>query len=200
MQAAQVLIAERHPLFRECLRGLVQDAVGECLVVEAADCRTALDAVRHLDLRLILLDLTIDDMEGLVGLVELTLAAPRVPVLVVSAHESGDVIRHALVCGAAGYVPKSLTRQMVTDAIRRVMAGGVFHPHHNGLGGDGRLDALTLRERAVFSLLVAGRSNKQMAFDLSVSDATIRAHMSAVLRKLGVRSRTQAVIAARRLL
>lgn len=197
----QILIAERHPLFRACLRDIVEETVGACDSVETGDYQAALDMIGRLDhLKLVLLDLTLDGIDGLVGLVQLSLAAPSVPVLVVCAHEGSDIIRRSLVCGAAGYVPKSLPRQHVVDAVRCVLSGAVYNPAESNRLSDNRLDALTLRERAVFSLLAAGRSNKRMAFDLSVSEATIRAHMSAVLRKLGVRSRTQAVIAARRAL
>lgn len=188
----QIVVAERHPLYREILRDLVGHAAPSADCMEVASMADLLErAAAVADLGLILLDLALDGMDGLTGLLRLSALHPGAPVIVVAAAEDGEASRRALVCGAAAFLPKSMSAEEMLPAIRAVLAGRC--PADDD---EPRLDVLTPRERVVLEALVRGRSNKQIAFELRVSDTTVRAHVSAVLRKLGVRSRTQAVIKA----
>ena len=151
-----------------------------------------------------LIDQSLADSDGLSGLVRLSIAAPDVPVILFSILDSPAVAFHAQVCGASGFISKSLTRDEMIRAIAVVLDGGVYPPLVDVKGrcrsGSGeRIDALTVRERMVLEALIRGCSNKQIAFELQVSDTTVKVHVSSVLRKLRVHSRTQAVIKTKRL-
>jgi DNA-binding NarL/FixJ family response regulator len=130
---------------------------------------------------------------------------PSVPVVVVSANDDPAVIRRCMAFGASGFIPKTLGIEQMRDAIARVLGGGVWTPPDVDLaaGGDAesaalmaRLATLTPQQVRVLMMLSEGLLNKQIAYELSVSEATVKAHVSAILQKLGVESRTQAVIAA----
>jgi DNA-binding NarL/FixJ family response regulator len=140
-------------------------------------------------------------VRGFSGLMYLRAQFPGVPVVVVSANEEPAAVRHCLDFGAAGYIPKTLDLDSMRSAIRTVLEGGVWVPHNAALGGGAdpivaRLATLTPQQVRVLMMLSEGLLNKQIAYELSVSEATVKAHVSAILTKLGVESRTQAVIAA----
>jgi DNA-binding NarL/FixJ family response regulator len=133
---------------------------------------------------------------------------PSLPVVVISATEDRAVARKCIAFGAAGYVPKSATGATVNEAIDRVLAGEVFlsaefeaetEPDHDAEALAGKLSTLTPQQVKVLMMLSQGLLNKQIAYELSVSEATVKAHVSAILTKLGVESRTQAVILAARI-
>jgi DNA-binding NarL/FixJ family response regulator len=147
-------------------------------------------------------------VQGLSGLLFLRAQHPEIPVVIVSASDDPGTIRRALEFGASGYVPKSLPVEEIRTAIRRVLAGEVWSPP--GILLDGavdmeatelakRLATLTPQQVRVLMMLGEGLLNKQIAYKLGVSEATIKAHVSAILQKLGVDSRTQAVIAIGRI-
>ena len=157
------------------------------------------------DVDLILLDLTMPGVRGFSGLMYLRAQYPSVPVVVVSANDDPAVIRRCMDFGASGFIPKTLGIEEMRDAIMRVLKGGVWTPPDVDLeaGSDAeaaelmaRLATLTPQQVRVLMMLSEGLLNKQIAYELSVSEATVKAHVSAILQKLGVESRTQAVIAA----
>jgi len=212
-----VIVADDHPLVRAALARTVSAVLPEGDVLEADSFERT---VARLEASaggadLLLLDLQMPGMHGLDGLVLLRERFPAVPVMVVSANEDHRVIRRSVALGIAGYVPKSSAPEAIVEALRAVLDGGLWLPPdevgRNGAdpGGEGRggppsyadlLAQLTPQQAKVFDLLSAGRLNKQIAFELQVTEATVKAHVSAILRKLGVHSRTQAVLLAARLI
>jgi DNA-binding NarL/FixJ family response regulator len=209
---ATVLIADDHPLFREALRRVAEEVLPGSACREVAACEDAIAAARGDDgIEVILLDLHMPGMDGLNGLMALRNAAPSVPIIVVSAAEDPATIREAITCGASGFMPKSLSKHDMVAALRLVLEGGVFTPPlANGAGrrqlgsAEAKLAAgisqLTHQQRIVLQMLVNGQPNKQIAYELGVVESTVKAHVSAILRKLGVHSRTQAVIKAGKIL
>jgi DNA-binding NarL/FixJ family response regulator len=160
---------------------------------------------REGDMDLVLLDLAMPGVRGFSGLLFLRAQFPGVPVVIVSANEEPEVIRRCMEFGASGFLPKTLDVDIMRSAIRRVLDGGVWTPPDVDLSGAtdaatrdlvGRLSTLTPQQVRVLMMLSEGLLNKQIAFELKVSEATVKAHVSAILQKLGVESRTQAVIAA----
>jgi DNA-binding NarL/FixJ family response regulator len=158
------------------------------------------------DYDLILLDLAMPGMHRLAGLIFLRAQYPGIPVVVVSASEDAATIRQAILSGASGYIPKSLATEAIAQAIQAVLDGAVWTPPDLELGVDkgadpatARIRKLTPQQMRVLMMLSEGLLNKQIAHALDVSEATVKAHVSAILQKLGVDSRTQAVIAASQL-
>ncbi len=200
------VIADDHPLFRGALKAAVSAQFGAAKIYEAGgfdDLQKLLE--READMDLVLLDLAMPGVRGFSGLLYLRAQFPGVPVVVVSATEEPDVIRHCMEFGASGFLPKTLGVDIMREAIRRVLAGEVWTPPDIDLssGSDKatrdlvqRLSTLTPQQVRVLMMLSEGLLNKQIAYELSVSEATVKAHVSAILQKLGVESRTQAVIAA----
>ncbi len=200
----EILIADDHPLFRGALRQALASVAGEPEIVEAGDFDQVKAILAKSDsLDLVLLDLRMPGSSGLSGLISLHGIAPDIPIIVVTASDDGETIRRSLELGASGFLSKSSSLEQISNGIETVLAGGVCMPDEIELGteGDpeiseliGRLRALTPQQSRVLSMLAEGLLNKQIAYELSVSEATIKAHVSAVLQKLGVDSRTQAVI------
>jgi DNA-binding NarL/FixJ family response regulator len=204
-----LLIADDHPLFREALRGAVQRLLPGVQLHEA-DSVDALYALvdAHVDADLLLMDLNMPGAHGFNALVHLRALHPQLPVVIVSAREEASVMRRALDHGALGFIPKSADSETIGRAIAKVLEGERWAPveaheapsmsrdeHEIGL----RLRELTPQQFRVLQMLGVGRLNKQIAYDLGVSEATIKAHVTAILRKLGVTNRTQAVLMAGRL-
>lgn len=204
--STHLVIADDHPLFRGALRQAVAGGMTAAQVDEVGSFEelTAL-LERSSDVDLILLDLTMPGISGFSGLIYLRAQYPAVPVVVVSASDDIETIRRSMEFGASGFIPKRFGVETLHDAIAKVMAGDVWIPPDIDLsvGGDpeivrlrDRLVTLTPQQVRVLMMLSQGLLNKQIAYELSVSEATIKAHVSAILQKLGVESRTQAVIAA----
>ena len=202
----RLVIADDHPLFRGALREAVTGVFDRAEIAEAG----AFDELSKLlekggEVDLILLDLTMPGARGFSGLMYLRAQYPGVPVIVVSANDDPAVIRRCMDFGASGFIPKTLGIEAMRAAIMRVLKGGVWTPPDVDLaaGSDAetaallaRLATLTPQQVRVLMMLSEGLLNKQIAYELSVSEATVKAHVSAILQKLGVESRTQAVIAA----
>jgi DNA-binding NarL/FixJ family response regulator len=200
------VIADDHPLFRGALRQTLEAMFSGVAIAEAG----SLDAVtasleRDGDADLVLLDLNMPGVRGFSGLMYLRAQYPGVPVIVVSANEDASTVRHCMDFGAAGFIPKSLGVDAIRAAIESVLGGGVWTPPDMDIAAvpaDAtaklvkRLATLTPQQVRVLMMLSEGLLNKQIAYELSVSEATVKAHVSAILQKLGVESRTQAVIAA----
>lgn len=203
-----ILIADDHPLFRDALRQVVGEALPDVEIVEAHNLTAAKDYLAvHDDLDLILLDLNMPGVNGLSGLVDLREMTPTTPIVVVSASEESGTIERSMACGASGYIPKSLPKNEMVAAIGEVMSGRLFRPQlaesEQTAPADAQSDVLkrvatlTRKQRMVLSMIARGKSNKIIAYELDVTDTTVKAHVTAILRKLKVTSRTQAAIMAR---
>lgn len=197
---ATVLIADDHPLFRDALRMAVQMAVPEAAILEAGSAAALFEALKHHAPDLLMLDLRMPDSDGLMTLLRARAGHPSLPVLVVSAEEDAAVIARARACGAAGYLKKSAGLMDMTGAIRRALAGepGIWPATPASVDDAAqRLASLSPTQLRVLQGVLDGRLNKQIAYDLGISEVTVKAHMTAVFRKLGVLNRTQAVLLAR---
>lgn len=181
---------------------------GELGLSEAGSLDELTDLLDANTIDLILLDLNMPGVAGFGGLMRLRAQYPEMPVVVVSANESPSAIRRCLSLGASGYIPKSLPVETIRVALGEVLNGQIWSPPDVDLDLDDdpeianlarRLSALTPQQMRVLSMLGEGLLNKQIAYNLGVSEATIKAHVSAVLQKLGVESRTQAVIAVQKI-
>jgi DNA-binding NarL/FixJ family response regulator len=203
----RLVIADDHPLFRGALRVSISGLLEKADIAEAG---TFDDAVALLDgggndIDLVLLDLAMPGMRGFSGLMYMRAQYPSVPVIVVSANDDPATIRRCMGFGASGFIPKTLGVDVMRTAISRVLAGGIWTPPDVDLGAGSdaesaelmaRMATLTPQQVRVLMMLSEGLLNKQIAYQLGVSEATVKAHVSAILQKLGVESRTQAVIAA----
>ncbi|MGN6466134.1 MAG: response regulator [Rhizobiaceae bacterium] len=205
------LIIDDHPLFREALRSALHLVYPDAETVEARLVEHAL-AILHEGgaFDLALLDLSIPDVQGFEGLLTIRTRYPRLPVVVVSGHEDPRIVSETLSYGAAGFIPKSARKDDLAKAIREVMAGEVYVPETLAeQSADAsrqdraelvrRIATLTPQQMRVLGMLRQGLLNKQIAFELQVGETTVKAHVSEILRKLHVYSRTQAVIEVSRL-
>ena len=204
--STRILIADDHPLVRGALAQAVAGAVPGAEILEAGDLdgvTAALAAKAEIDL--VLLDLAMPGVRGFSGLMYLRAEHPDVPVIVVSANEDRGVMRRCIDFGASGFIPKTTDIEAMRSAIRKVLAGEIWTPPDVDLSAPAdketadlvrRMASLTPQQVRVLMMVSAGLLNKQIAYELSVSEATVKAHVSAILTKLGVESRTQAVITA----
>lgn len=202
-----VVIADDHPLVRDAMRHALTQSLTDVQVVDAAsldEARKAVDRLGTVDL--VILDLNMPGMDGFTGLAAMRAAYPLVPVAMVSATNDETVMRRAIEFGAAGFIPKSAALETIAEAIGHILEGQVWLPPGTGDGGPAttnrqdiarRLGELTPQQLKVLSMMSQGLLNKQIAYELGVGEATVKAHVTAILKKLGVHSRTQAVIAAR---
>jgi DNA-binding NarL/FixJ family response regulator len=201
------LIVDDHPLFREALHAAVGLSAPQAKVVEATSIEGALQLLATgLQIDLILLDLSMPGITGVSGLMQVRAAHPKLPVLVVSGNEDPKIVREALLLGIAGYVPKSTSKEELAGVIDGVFKGQVYVPPHlraaleadvEGLEEQALLDRvrnLTPQQRRVLLMLREGMQNKQIAYELNVAETTVKAHVSEILRKLKVFSRTKAVV------
>lgn len=209
MSGLKIIIADDHPLYRGALRTTLEDVSPDHNIAEASD----LDSlVQHLntdqEMDLVLLDLTMPGVQGFSGLLFIRAQYPQLPVIIVSGSDDGATIRQCLELGASGFLPKSGPVSDIMTCINAVMDGDIWTPggpgHTHNLSAAetaflARLSSLTPQQIRVLMMLSSGLMNKQIAYELSVSEATVKAHVSAILQKLNVDSRTQAVIAAARL-
>lgn len=203
------LVVDDHPLFCDALSITLRAAARIPRVETADSLAAALDRLGQGGIGLVVLDLNLPDVSGLDGLIRLRRVAGDVPVLVVSSLADGRVVAGAMQAGAAGFVPKHSQRDMFRRAIEAVAEGRTFLPEDIVLPSastpcaPGREDAirrlrqLTRQQARILELICEGRLNKQIAWELSIADATVKAHVTAIMRKLGVQTRTQAVLMAR---
>ena len=202
----RIMIADDHPLVRGALREAVSGLVDGIHIVEAGTFDEVSDMLgKGADIDLVLLDLTMPGVQGFSGLMYLRAQHPGTPVVIVSGNEDRGVIRRCIEFGASGFIPKSVDVDTMRGAIRTVLDGGAWTPSDVDLTTPAdretsdlvkRLATLTPQQVRVLMMLSEGLLNKQIAYELGVSEATVKAHVSAILQKLGVESRTQAVIAA----
>jgi DNA-binding NarL/FixJ family response regulator len=206
-----ILLVDDHVLFREGLKFLLQQLDTKLLLEEAGSCAQALERVAARRYDLILLDLNMPGMNRLDALAALREAVPDVPVVVLSGEGDPAVVRAAIERGAMGFIPKSATPEVLIQALRLVLAHGVYLPVEMlnvanmpnavptaafAAGSVGVLPGLTPRQMDVLRCVIQGKPNKIIARELDVSEATIKVHVSAVLRALDTRNRTEAVYAA----
>jgi DNA-binding NarL/FixJ family response regulator len=210
------LIVDDHPLFCDALAMTLRAVAGIGRTEMADSLGAALDRLARAGeacpggarIDLVALDLNLPDVSGLDGLIRLRAAAPGVPVVVVSSIADHRMIAATLRAGAVGFIPKHSQREVFRRALARIAAGGTFLPDGIEVEGGGgpntprdeairRLGELTRQQARILELICEGKLNKQIAFDLSIADATVKAHVTAIMRKLGVQTRTQAVLLAR---
>ncbi|HMN72664.1 MAG TPA: response regulator transcription factor [Rhodoblastus sp.] len=201
------LVVDDHPLFREALESAVRAAYPNAEVVEASSIEEAMAQIeRRPSFDLALIDLSMPSVKGFEGVLRVRARFPGLPVVVVSGLEDPRIVTEAMNCGVSGFVPKSSKKADLTDAIRRVMNGEVFVPASYSppqveVAGKPkkqdfaeRLATLTPQQLRVLGMIRQGLLNKQIAYELDVGETTVKAHVSEILRKLNVASRTQAVI------
>ena len=202
-----VLIADDHPLFREALRLVVAEALGaEAQTIECASLDEAREQVAHSpNIDLALMDLNMPGRDGLAGLASLRAHMPTLPIIVVSADERHATVDAALRAGVSGFIPKSFSRADMAAAVNAVLDGDIFFPatSDRNTGAPPAYDpgmtdmaTLTKQERCILEYLIRGKSNKFVAIELDIAESTVKAHVSSILRKLKVHSRTLAVIKA----
>jgi len=208
----KILIADDHPLFREAIHNVVQDGFPEAIIMETPDLDSTLELTRdHDDLDLILLDLNMPGMHGLNGLISLRNEAPTIPVVIISAEQDKQVVLQAISCGAVGFITKSSPRAQMIEAIEQILKGNVYLPsdiirtqtsntrskssEHQSIPPE-LLQALTRKQLLVLERMTRGESNKQIAYNLDIAETTVKAHVSAILRKLNVHNRVQAILSA----
>jgi len=199
------LIVDDHPLFCDALKMTLQSVTNLQDIRTAACLQTALKQAA-LDPSLILLDLNLPDVQGLDGLKRL-LKISKAPILVISSMADNRVISAALYAGAVGFIPKHSERGIFLTAIETIRSGDRFLPPGFVLlpkaqvdsGGDAasRMGSLTQQQARILRLICEGKLNKQIAYDLTIAETTVKAHVTAIMRKLGVHSRTQAVLIAK---
>lgn len=198
---ATVIVADDHPLIREALRHALAKLDPPPRVLEAASLPEALKLLDGEAVDLAILDLNMPGMNGFAGLAQLRSSEPALPVAIVSATTDQEVVRRALELGAAGFIPKTLPLGAIAEAIQAILAGEIWLPERQEPPANEemarRLGDLTPQQLRVLAMISQGLPNKQIAYALSVGEPTVKAHVTAILRKLGVTSRTQAVIAAR---
>ena len=210
----KILLADDHAMFREGLCHVLRALVDELSIVEAADYPETIRAAReHPDIDLVLLDLRMPGMDGLAGVEAVRRERPEVPLVVISAITDRNFVIGAIELGAAGYIPKTLSGKVLVGALNLVLSGGVYLPAEalsanqrsagaDRVWGDGEdpPPELTRRQTDVFGLLALGLSNKEIGRRLAVSEGTVKLHVAALLKKLGVNNRTQVAIKAARLI
>ena len=203
---SQVLIIDDHPLFREALSAAVSLAYPATRSREVSSLDEAIDVLEtDRDFDIALLDLNLPGVNGFEGLLKLRTQHPRLPVLVVSGLENEKIINDAVTYGAAGFLPKSLGREVLVTAIGTVLQGDIYLPSNVAVDASDEADkqkaeiierllTLTPQQLRVLFMLREGLLNKQIAYELEVGATTVKKHVSEILRKLKVYSRTQAVI------
>ncbi|MDD3764107.1 MAG: response regulator transcription factor [Nevskiales bacterium] len=210
MSANVVVVADDHPLFRSALVQALKNFLPAADVVEVSDF-PALQAsiAEYPDADLVLLDLHMPGAQGYSSLLFLRNEHPAVPVVVVSAHEEPGVMQRAYDFGASGFIPKSSGVPTLGDALRAVLEGEVWFPPQLAGAPEAaaeerelaqRIASLSPQQFRVFMMLASGQLNKQIAYEIQVTEATVKAHVTAILRKLGLVRRTQAALLAQRLL
>lgn len=211
MTPGTLIIADDHPLFRAALREAVAQLLEGVQIVEASDAAELHSVVQaNPTADLVLMDLHMPGAHGFSTLIEMRAQHPAIPVAVVSAADEPSIIRRSIDFGASAFIPKSASMDTIGEALKTVLDGGVWLPtglqaaspndNDNERQLAERLSTLTPQQFRVLTLLADGRLNKQIASELDVSEATVKAHVTAILRKLGLYRRTQVAVLAQRLL
>jgi DNA-binding NarL/FixJ family response regulator len=204
-----IIIADDHPLFRQALRATITPIFQDAQICELESLHETNSKLAQQTVELLMLDLRMPDSDGLAGLMMIKGMYPALPVIIVSASEEAETVRAAIQAGAAGYIYKSYSLRQIHDAVAQVNLGGVHVPEgveegvteheHEELDAIAKIAILTPSQLRVFVALSRGYMNKQIAADMEISEATVKAHVTSVYKKLGVRSRTQAVMVSKAL-
>lgn len=202
-----IILVDDHPLFRDALRSMFRIGIPSARIEEAG----SIEAAKHVladrpGIDLIVLDLTMDDVKGFEGLMALRIRFPRIPILVCSALDEPRIIREAIRLGAAGFVPKSAGKAVYMEALDRIMTGAIFMPDSvagcseasisEPIPAAALIATLTPAQMNVLTMIKRGKLNKQIAHDLGIGDSMVKAHVSEIMRKLGVQNRTQVALCA----
>jgi DNA-binding NarL/FixJ family response regulator len=208
----KILIADDHPLFREAIKSIITEKFTGYTLLETSTLNEAIELVDEVpDIDLILLDLNMPGMDGLTGIVKMRNQAPEIPLGIISAEEEKSVVLQTIGYGAVGFIPKSSTRDIIEQAIGQILDGQVYMPadiiRNNSAQATERstpqsdvdlknLSYLTRKQLQVYEQMAKGKSNKQIAYDMNIAETTVKAHVSAILHKLKVKNRIQAVLCA----
>lgn len=204
--ADKIIIADDHPMFRDALRQALSSSHAECLIIEAESSESLRQTLReHHDADLLVLDLNMPGVEGFSALAYVQKKYPELPIIMISANDKPETIMHAKHFGALGFVSKSATIEDIRHGLNTVLQGNtyfpyqfneqLFHPLDETVAETTRQVAeLTPQQLKVLSMIKQGLLNKQIAYDLDISEATVKAHVTAIMRKLAVNNRTQAVM------
>jgi len=198
------LIADDHPLFREALLGIIHQHYAGATISESYDLESTLSILDKASTDLLLLDLNMPGSQDLFGLITIREKHPSIPVIIISASESQSVINRAIQYGASGFIPKSSSMKILHSAIDKVINGETWFPEEllnqpeqisdNEKSLAAKISTLTPQQYRVLCYLREGQLNKQIAYSMSITEATVKAHITAIFKKLGVNNRTQAVI------
>jgi len=208
--AVRLLVVEDHPLFRDALVGVIAGAFPDAEIFQATSIEGALDILAaKASIDMILLDLSLPGTIGLLGAFRVRAAAPKSALVIVSAHESQRIVRCAMSLGVSGYIPKSTPKAELVQSISSILDGEVyipkrFHGTARRVGADIQdlfrdLSRLTSQQLRVLDMICRGLQNKHIAYELDISVTTVKVHVTEILRKLGVRSRTNAIVKVSRL-
>lgn len=203
----RLLLIDDHVMFRQGLKLLLSDLDESLQFMESGSCEKAVDLLAGDTCDLILLDLNMPGIKGLGALRMILGAAPEVPVAVLSGETGSDLIRAAIDEGASGFVPKSSSSELLVAALQLILAGGVYLPEdvlgesiaERSTASDKQLDLLSHRQTDVLLRAIKGQPNKVIAIDMGIAEGTVKTHLSAAFKILGVHNRTEAVFAAARL-
>lgn len=203
-----ILVADDHPLFRAALRGALRQLLPGAAVHEAGTFAALKTAVREQDFELVLLDLDMPGAQGFSSLLWLRGEFPALPIVIVSGQAAPVVMRRALDFGASGFIPKSTEPALMGEAIQKVLAGEVWAPPEASQAAVSseeqdrarRIASLTPQQFRVLMMVAEGLLNKQIAHRIGVTEATVKVHVAAIMRKLGLFRRTQIAVLAQRLL
>ena len=203
----KILVADDHPLFREAIINTIRSAFPGSTTYETEDIESTLELVKSNDeIDLILLDLNMPGMTGLNGLLDVRNECPTTPVVIVSAETEKQKILQTLSYGAVGFIAKSSSKQVIGEAIQSVFAGNVYLPPNimrsQAVANQAneceispeKISLLTRRELIVLKHLTKGEANKQIAYNLHISETTIKSHVSSILKKLGATNRVKVVV------
>ena len=201
-----ILIADDHPLFREALTFIATSVMPGISVTYATNYAETKQALDEHNFKLVFLDLNMPDSNGLTDLALLKKVHPTTPMVVVSAHEDPNVIRTCLGYNASGYIIKSSEPELIKQAINTILSGDIYAPEHIDLNlkssdaqsvAADQIKSLTPSQLKVLIEIGKGKLNKQIAYDLDVTEATVKAHITTVFKKLKINIRTQAVLFAK---
>jgi DNA-binding NarL/FixJ family response regulator len=205
-RVGRFLIVDDHPLFREALENSIRVAVPIADILEAATIDEALDVLSSNEVELIFFDLSLPGTAGLSGLIRIRKAFPSRPIVAISCHKDPEIVASAFFLGVSGYVPKSTAKDELVRSIGVVLRGSIYLPScHRAIGNAGpfrarvqellrRINDLTLQQLRVLEMVRRGLQNKQIAYELQICESTVKVHVSEILRKLKVASRTRAIV------
>ena len=200
------LIVDDHPLFREALENAIRWAAPDADILEATSIDEALAVLEANEIELTFLDLSMPGTTGLSGLVHIRKAFPRSPIVVVSCHQDAQIVASVLSLGVSGYIPKSTSKEELAHSIGEILKGAIYLPsRYRGITAGRRikgptqdllkrLHELTPQQLKVLDMIRRGLQNKQIAYELNIRETTVKVHVSEILRKLNVMSRTKAII------